>query len=196
MQISCVGIGGNNLCCFHQMRETGRAIQWAERNGHYSTPLEMSKQAASKHKANSNPDAVERRMWSARVLGKYWALQLPGTALLVVILHLLQDYLSISTWLLWSIVGFWVVKDVVLYPIVWRSYDPGYPATLHSLDGARGVATERLDPTGYVRVRGELWRAELVGGAPPVEKGEPVRVQTVRDFTLQVIPDDHRDQST
>lgn len=156
----------------------------------------MSKRAPSKHRASTNPHAVERRLWSGRVLGKYWALQIPGTLLLIVILHLLQDYLSISTWLLWSIVGFWVVKDVMLYPIVWRSYDPGYPATLHSLDGARGVATEQLDPSGYVRVRGELWRAELARGARPVKKGEPIRVQTMRDFTLLVIPEDRKDQST
>ncbi|NIO42199.1 MAG: hypothetical protein GTO41_19820 [Burkholderiales bacterium] len=156
----------------------------------------MSKRALSEHRASTSPNAVERRLWSARVLGKYWALQIPGTVLLVVILHLLQDRLGLSTWLLWGIVGFWVAKDVALYPVVWRSYDPGYPATLHSLDGARGVATERLDPAGYVRVRGELWRAELVHGARAVKKGERVRVQSMRDFTLLVIPEDRSDQST
>lgn len=152
----------------------------------------MSKRALSGHRTSTNPSAVERRLWSARVLGKYWALQIPGTVLLVVILHLLQDRLGLSTWLLWGIVGFWVGKDVALYPLVWRSYDPGYPATLHSLDGARGVATERLNPSGYVRVRGELWRARLAHGTRPVNKGEPVQVQVTRGLTLIVIAVDHR----
>ena len=155
----------------------------------------MSKRAPVRHREITNSDDAERRMWSARVLGKYWALQLPGTTLLVIILHLLQDRLGLATWLLWGIVGFWVVKDLVLYPIVWRSYDSGYPATLHSLDGARGVATEPLDPSGYVRVRGELWRAELAHGARPIKKGERVRVQTMREFTLLVMPEDQTDQS-
>ncbi len=146
----------------------------------------MSKPAPPRDRASTVSDAVERRMWSARVLGKYWALQIPGTLLLVVILHLLQDHLGLSTWLLWSIVGFWVIKDVVLYPVVWRSYDPGYPATQHSLDGARGIATEPLNPSGYVRVRGELWRAELARDARPIKKHEAVQVRAVRGLTLIV----------
>ena len=157
----------------------------AERNEPYSTPPEMSKRTLSEHRVIS-PKAIEKRLWSARVLGKYWALQIPGTVLLIVILHLLQDRLGLSTWLLWGIVGFWVAKDVALYPVVWRSYDAGYPATQHSLDGARGVATERLDPSGYVRVRGELWRAELARGARPVDKDEPVQVRAMRGLTLIV----------
>ena len=80
----------------------------------------------------------------------------------------------------------WVAKDAALYPFVWRSYDPGYPATMHSLDGEHGVATERLDRSGYVRVCGELWRAELDRGARPVDKDEPVQVQATGGHTLIV----------
>jgi membrane protein implicated in regulation of membrane protease activity len=138
------------------------------------------------HGAGNNLDAVEKRMWSAQVLGKYWLLQLPEIALLVVVLLLMHDWLEFPAWLTWSLVGLWVAKDAAQYPFVWRSYDPGYPATLHSLDGTHGVATERLDPSGYVRVRGELWRAELALEARPVDKGEPVRVDATRGLTLIV----------
>jgi membrane-bound ClpP family serine protease len=137
--------------------------------------------------ARNNPDAAEGRMWSASVLGKYWALQLPEAALVVVILLLLQEWLELPAWLTWSLVGLWVAKDAAIYPFVWRSFDPGYPATLHSLDGERGVATERLDPAGYIRVRGELWRAELAHGARPVEKDEPVQVESTRGLTVIVV---------
>ncbi|MDH3412232.1 MAG: NfeD family protein [Gammaproteobacteria bacterium] len=146
----------------------------------------MPKLAATMHRAGNNLDAAERRMWSASVLGKYWALQLPEAALVVVILLLLQAWLGFPTWLTWSLVGLWVTKDAAFYPFVWRSYDPGYPATLHSLDGEHGVATERLDRSGYVRVRGELWRAELDRGARPVDKDEPVQVQATRGLTVIV----------
>jgi len=149
-------------------------------------PPEMPKLAATMHRAGNNLDAAERRMWSASVLGKYWALQLPEAALVVVILLLLQAWLGFPTWLTWSLVGLWVTKDAAFYPFVWRSYDPGYPATLHSLDGEHGVATERLDRSGYVRVRGELWRAELDRGARPVDKDEPVQVQATRGLTVIV----------
>jgi membrane protein implicated in regulation of membrane protease activity len=137
-------------------------------------------------RASKPQDAAEKRIWSARVLSNYWALQVPEAALLVVILLLLQSWLGFPTWLTWSLVGLWVAKDAALYPLVWRSYDPGYPATMHSLDGEHGVATERLDPSGYVRVRGELWRAELDRGARPVNKDEAVQVQATRGLTLIV----------
>jgi membrane protein implicated in regulation of membrane protease activity len=111
-------------------------------------------------------------------------------ALLVLILVLLRDRLQIPDWALWSIVAVWVAKDALLYPLVWRSYDTAYPVTAHSMEGAHGVATERIDSTGYVRVRGELWRAELTDSAPPIDKGERVLVETRRDFVLRVRPRD------
>lgn len=124
------------------------------------------------------------------MLLRYWLLQLPATALLIVILVLLKDRFEIPAWALWSIVAIWVMKDALLYPLVWRSYDAAYPVTAHSMEGAHGVATERIDSTGYVRVRGELWRAELTDGAPPIDKGERVLVETRRDFILLVRPRD------
>jgi len=138
-------------------------------------------------RAGNKLDAAEKRIWSAQVLGKYWLLQLPEAALVVVVLLLLQEWLQFPPWLTWTLVGLWVAKDAALYPFVWRSFDPGYPATLHCLDGEHGVATERLDPSGYIRVRGELWRAELARGARPVDKDEPVRVQAMRGLTVIVV---------
>jgi len=142
----------------------------------------------SKRTTTHHPHDAERRIWSAAVLGKYWLLQLPEAALVVVILLSLQHWFGIPTWVVWSLVALWVAKDAALYPLVWRSFDPGYPATQHSLDGERGVATERLDPSGYIRVRGELWRAELARGARPVDKDETVEVQSMRGLTVIVVP--------
>lgn len=141
----------------------------------------------SMRRATKNVDVAERRMWSAGVLGKYWLLQLPEAALVVVILLGLQHWFAIPTWLVWSLVGLWVAKDVAFYPFVWRSYDSGYPARLHTLEGEHGVAIERLDRSGYVRVRGELWRAELAHQARPVDKDERVEVQGMRGLTLIVV---------
>ena len=57
-------------------------------------PPKMSKRAEPRQRANNNLDTAERRMWSASVLGKYWALQLPEAALVVVFLLLLQEWLG------------------------------------------------------------------------------------------------------
>ena len=59
------------------------------------------------------------------------------------------------------------------------------------LVGERGVAEEDLNPRGYVRVRGELWHAELIeSGAAKIPEGRGVLVREVRDLTLLVVPDD------
>ncbi len=55
--------------------------------------------------------------------------------------------------------------------------------------GAIGVADEELAPRGYVRVRGELWRAELLG-RERLAPGSKVSVHGVRDLTLLVRPEE------
>ena len=130
--------------------------------------------------------AAEKRMWSAGVLAKYWLLQLPEAVLVVVVMMLFQQWLAWPAWLTWGVVALWVAKDAALYPLIWRSYDSGYPATMHCLDGERGVAVERLDRSGYVLVRGELWHAELDYGALPVAKDGSVLVRATRGLTVIV----------
>ncbi len=125
-------------------------------------------------------------MWSAPVLTKYWLLQLPATAAVALVLYLLQDTIDLPTWALWSIVAIWIAKDAVLYPLVWRSYDPSPVSTTRALEGAQGIALDRLAPSGYVRVNGELWHAELTDHSSPIEQGAPVRVRAVRGLTLLV----------
>lgn len=60
--------------------------------------------------------------------------------------------------------------------------------------GAQGIAEERLAPSGYVRVHGELWQGELMGGDPPIDGGQAVRVQEVHGLTLFVQP--YNDESS
>jgi hypothetical protein len=52
----------------------------------------------------------------------------------------------------------------------------------------QGGAVERIDPRGFVRSSGELWRAEIAHGARPIEKGETVKVTARHRFTLLVEP--------
>jgi membrane protein implicated in regulation of membrane protease activity len=82
-----------------------------------------------------------------------------------------------------------IVKDLVLFPLVWRSYAGGNPDDPSSMIGRRGIVIGRLDPEGYVRVRGELWRAETVGNDRPVEKGRSVAVVDVSGLKLYVRTD-------
>jgi membrane protein implicated in regulation of membrane protease activity len=51
--------------------------------------------------------------------------------------------------------------------------------------GRRGIAEEQLSPTGYIRVKDELWKAEVIGGRA-AEKGETVRTHGIRGLILLV----------
>ena len=134
-----------------------------------------------------------RSMWSRVVLAKYWALQLPATALVIVVLLAVEDRLAWPQWIVWTIVAVWVLKDAILYPFLWRSYDPGDPAALpYPMEGAKGVAIHRIDPSGFVRIWGELWRAELSRGARRIEEGETVQVNARHGLTLLVEPEPGR----
>jgi membrane-bound serine protease (ClpP class) len=53
--------------------------------------------------------------------------------------------------------------------------------------GQVGVVRQRLDPTGFVFVHGELWQARSSG--EPIEPGTPVRIERIDDdLVLEVGP--------
>ena len=131
---------------------------------------------------------MNNRRSSARILVRYTLLQLPGLALLILILILVQQWVALPTWIFWSSIAVWVAKDAILYPFVWRAYDQDRPQGANTMVGMRGIAKDRLAPSGYIQIRGELWNAELMEGNPPIEKGEDVRVRGVRGLTLIVQP--------
>jgi membrane-bound ClpP family serine protease len=126
--------------------------------------------------------------WSGRTLVRYSLLQLPALAVVVLVLILIQHWVALSPWLFWGLIVAWIAKDVALFPLVWRSYDPRPSGPSEAMIGAVGMTRERLEPTGYIVVRGVLWRAQVAGGGPPIEPDQPVRVTTRRGLTLIVVP--------
>lgn len=89
-------------------------------------------------------------------------------------------------------VGFlasWVAKDVILYPLVRRCYNRDNRWDQNPMLGARGIAKDRLAPSGYILVDGELWQAEVMEGSQPIEKEESVVARGTRGLTLSVEPD-------
>jgi membrane-bound ClpP family serine protease len=83
-----------------------------------------------------------------------------------------------------------VLKDIALFPFVWSAYDKGSAEATRSMIGARGLAMSPLSPTGYIRVQGELWRAEAMGKGPPIGKGRRVVVRGISELKLIVQADD------
>ena len=113
-------------------------------------------------------------------------LNIPGLVAISLILIIIQHWVVLPLWLFWSIIGIWIVKDAVLFPFVWRAYDWERPGRSRSMIGELGIAKERLAPSGYVQVHGELWRAEKVGEGQPIEAGQSVQIVKMEGLTLFV----------
>ena len=128
-----------------------------------------------------------KRRWRTAI--RYVAFQIPSWALLILILIGIDHWVDLPMWVMGAVVALWLAKDAVLFPFVWRSYDRSH-SSVHSLVGTEGVVEERLAPSGYVRVHGELWLAQIMGKGVPIEKGEIIRIDGMRGLTLLVVPKD------
>lgn len=129
---------------------------------------------------------LKKRDKAVQLVLRYTLLQIPALALIVITLIVIQQWVELPAWFTWSLVIIWVIKDVFLFPLTWRAYDWDHAGEVNSMVGRQGIVQERLSPAGSVRVRGELWRARLMGERSPIDKGEVVRVREIRGLTLFV----------
>jgi membrane-bound ClpP family serine protease len=123
-----------------------------------------------------------------RIAVRYAVFQIPDMLILVLILFVLEWWMDLRFWLYGVIVGLWITKDGLMFPFVWRAYDTSHPGGTKSLIGMEGHVEEQLNPSGYIRVHGELWQAEVMENKAPIEKGETVLVEGAYGLTLLVQP--------
>ena len=115
---------------------------------------------------------------------RYVGIQLPGWVLAAVAVWALHHWTGLPR--RWAVALFlaYVAKDFLLYPLLRGAYEEDRRTGAEPLIGRTGIAVEELNPAGYVRVRGELWRAEAAGGAVP--PGATVQVVSAEGMTLVV----------
>ena len=121
-----------------------------------------------------------------RILLKYFLLQLPGQTSFVLILLLFRQWLELPGYFIWGLFCFWVGKDIVLFPFLWRFYDPNQYPDRFQMVGRTGFALTRLNPDGYVRVQGERWQAAVAAGRAPIERNEAICVVAIDGLNLTV----------
>ena len=122
------------------------------------------------------------------VFWRYWLLQIPGWVVLTGLLAAAHFWLGLSPLAAVIVLAFWFLKDAVLYPILKPHYVFRERDANQSLLGQHAVAQETLSPRGYVKLRGELWVAELAAKDASVPSGESVIVESVDGLTLRVRP--------
>jgi membrane protein implicated in regulation of membrane protease activity len=117
---------------------------------------------------------------------KYLLLQIPGWLATATVLAVLWHWQLLSRGLALLCFFAWVAKDLILYPFLRHAYEDGAKSGSAALVGARGVAQEDLNPSGYVRVRGELWRAVAVPADQVVTSGADVEIVQAERMTVFV----------
>jgi membrane protein implicated in regulation of membrane protease activity len=141
---------------------------------------------AEGHPACAEKLVPERlRRPTRRVVVKYALLQLPGLALLGGGFYWLQQAYELSVWFVLLPLFAWLIKDAILFPFLWRSFDDRPPERDPMPVGLVGTVTA----SGMVRVRGELWRAEPLEGPGPLPPGQRVRVCRAEGLKLFVEPE-------
>ncbi|KPK90050.1 MAG: hypothetical protein AMJ94_10410 [Deltaproteobacteria bacterium SM23_61] len=130
---------------------------------------------------------TEKTPWKSRIFLRYLLYQLPGWALWSVVLLILQQFFKFPLWLVPAALAVWVVKDLILFSYTWTAYGAGHGAK-RPFPGSRGVVVKSLSPEGYIRIEGELWRAEAADRARSIPPGETVTVEGTRGLTLFVRP--------
>ncbi len=120
------------------------------------------------------------------VFWRYWLLQIPGWIVLTGLLAAARHFLGLSTGWAVAVMALWLVKDAALYPILKPHYVFRHRDVHDSLVGSRAIAEQTLCPRGYVRLRGELWMAELDLSHGEAAAGESVVVESVDGLTLKV----------
>jgi membrane protein implicated in regulation of membrane protease activity len=118
---------------------------------------------------------------------RYLLWQVPGWVVAALVVIWLAAALSVPAWLAIVAVLAWIAKDVALFPAVRQVFRPARPA---APVGERGVCVEALEPRGYVRVRGELWRAESRNAGRRIAAGRAVVVREACGLTLIVEEDE------
>ena len=117
---------------------------------------------------------------------RYVLFQIPGWVLAVIVLFVLRGWLGLPLWVSFLLFTLYVGKDFALYPFLRVGYQPSPRIGAEQLIGEVATVKTPLAPHGYVRVRGELWRARLAADSAAVEVGARVRVAAARGMILTV----------
>ncbi len=124
--------------------------------------------------------------WNRKIFLIYSLYQVPGLVIIILILAVVSRWTTLPGWVIAVVVASWILENIIMFPLVWRAYDRRNSMHVSTLVGTTGVAHGRLAPKGYIRVRGELWKATVTGDDPFIEKDSVVQIVGMEGLGLLV----------
>jgi membrane protein implicated in regulation of membrane protease activity len=131
-------------------------------------------------------EAERRSINEMKTVFRYLPFQIPQWFVLALFLWLLVDQNAVPLWVTQVFFIVWVVKDLVIYPWVRRAYETDVKTGAERLIGATGITQEPLDPEGFIKINGELWKARVDAAHQPVERNSRVKVRATTRLILLV----------
>ncbi|MBI3030245.1 MAG: NfeD family protein [Candidatus Rokubacteria bacterium] len=122
-----------------------------------------------------------------REFGSYLLWQLPSWVTLALVLIWLSGAIPFDGWIAVAVLSLFVIKDVLLFPALGAAFRR--PSHGPWPIGKQARAVEPLEPSGYVRVDGELWKAEALRPGARIPAGTTVVVRAAHGLLLLVEQD-------
>jgi membrane-bound serine protease (ClpP class) len=138
-----------------------------------------------------NKDLDKRGKWNPQILKRYVLFQIPAIVILTLLYFLINEFYPIPVLIFLVFIAIWILKDIILYPFTWKAYDVRRTSIEQALVGEKGIVIKSLNPEGHVRIKGEIWKAQIQSGGANIKKGSKVIVERANGLKLIVAPDKH-----
>jgi membrane protein implicated in regulation of membrane protease activity len=117
---------------------------------------------------------------------RYLLFQTPGWLTVSGVMGFLHVSAGVSLGISAGVVALMIALDFALYPFFRHSYASRAQVGPETLVGQRGRVVRPLDPEGFVRIRGERWKARMIEGDRVGAEGDTIEVLGVRGLTVLV----------
>lgn len=121
-----------------------------------------------------------------KVIIRYSLLQIPSLLIVMLLIYIVNHWYRLNNVIIMIIILLWVLKDILIFPFVWKAYCHKDRDKSKTVLNEFGTAIDTINPKGYVKIRGEIWLAELDDISIPISKGEPVEVVEINGLKLKV----------
>lgn len=104
------------------------------------------------------------------------------TLIILLILWLIKGPITLPVIIF--IVVFFIAFTLIMHKLVIPAYYRRKVCGREGLIGMEGEARELLNPTGQIKIKGEIWKAKSIEGE--IKKGEKVEVVGIEGLSLKV----------
>ena len=111
-----------------------------------------------------------------KIIIRYSLFQIPSLLIVILLVFTVNHWYRLDNVIIMIIILLWVLKDILIFPLVWKAYSLKDRDKSKTILNEIGTAIDTINPRGFVKINGEIWQAELVQSGDPIYKSELVDV--------------------